>query len=79
MNPKYTTHEPKKLPVYPVELKAPAPNRAKKRVKRFDPLLSNEEKKSIKTMTQHQRVINLRIIRMGITPKEYLQRCVFKS
>ena len=63
MNKKFTTHEPKKLPVFPMEFKALVPNRVDRRVKQFAPLLSKAEKEQVKHMTNHQRVVFLKQVR----------------
>jgi hypothetical protein len=59
MNPKYTTHEPKKLPVYPIECET-KPRKTVKRAPLFFSNLSREEKEKIKKMTNHERVEYLR-------------------
>jgi hypothetical protein len=55
MNKKYTTHEPKKLPVYPVECET-KPRKTMKRVPLFFPLLSQDEKEKVMKMTNHERI-----------------------
>jgi hypothetical protein len=62
MNPKYTTHEPKKLPVYQVECET-KPKKTKKRKPLFFARLSQDEKEKIKKMTNHERVEYLREMR----------------
>ncbi len=63
MNPKFTSHEPKRLPVFPMEFKQPVPNRVDRHVKVFPQLLSKAEKEQVKHMTNHQRIVFLKQVR----------------
>ena len=60
MNPKYSEHEPKKLPVYPVEVIRKPKKVKDKIISTFRPLLSPRQKEEIKGLTQHQRVLFLK-------------------
>jgi hypothetical protein len=60
MNPKYTKHEPKHLPVYPVNGIVYKPKKIKSaKISVFLPMLSRKEKLAVEHMTQHQRVLYL--------------------